>query len=266
MKIRTEKERQDFEDLLSDIKDMKNGSLEQMYLITLYSLSNYIKSLIAFGRKSQITKDNLRIIKEMFEILKTERKLLNYILRNADEIDSYSALLVIGLLDETNDKTVEYYYQVMDDIEEACEMNDERRGLRRKKNFPTLTQDIGYAEEVVALCENEDSLKNFLGYENDFWDYIKKKIKYIDTDIEIEKKASYAIPIYDGNIVVDIDLLVPKVIDLPTALLALSLYTKAYKIYKSFGHEYTPATEDDINEISLNYRKLYLNIKAQNII
>lgn len=264
--MRTIEQEKDLKDLLEDIKEMKSGSAEQLYLVTTYSLSNYIKSLIAFGSKSKITKDNLNIIKEMFNILKEERKLLNYILRNIYVIDPFSALLVIGLLDETNDKTVNYYYQVMGDIEEACEMKQEFRGIRRKQDFPTLIQDTSYAKEVIALCENEDSLKEFLGYEESFWKFISKRLKIVDTDINIARKTSYAIPIYDGDIVVDIDLLVPKVVDLQTALLALSIYVKAYKIYKSLGQEYQRISEEEIDAVTDKYLKLYLENKVKTVI
>ena len=57
------------ENILTDIESMKKGSYEQMMLITVYSLSSYFRSLFAFGNKSDVTKDNLNVIKEMFRIL-----------------------------------------------------------------------------------------------------------------------------------------------------------------------------------------------------
>lgn len=253
--------------LLQDINEMKNGQFEQMYLITIYSLSNYFKSLFAFGKESTVTKDNLMVIKEMFEILKTERKLLNFILRNMDKIDCYSAELVVGLLDETNDKTVKYFYQVMGDIDEACELKDEMRGKRVRKSFPTLTQDNCYSEEVVALCENSDSLKEFFGYEDEFWHFIKTRIKIADLSDDIVEKMTYAIPIYnEDDIVVGLDLLIPKVVDLNTALLAISLYAKAYKIYQSIGKKYTPLSQEEIDEVRHEYRSKYLGTKINRIL
>ena len=51
------------EEVTEDIKSMKKGSYEQMWLITMYSLSSYFKSLFAFGSRSNVTKDNLNVIK-----------------------------------------------------------------------------------------------------------------------------------------------------------------------------------------------------------
>lgn len=263
MKIETQEEKQNKEDLLSDIKKMKTGSFEQMFLVTTYSLSNYLKCLMTFGRNSQVTRDNLNIIKEMFSILKTERTLLNYILRNLDKMDVYSALLVVGLLDETNDETVNFYYKVMDDIEEACELEDEIRGKRIKQRRPTLIQDQSYAAEVIALCENTESLKSFLGYEDAFWAFLADRIKIVDTDPSLEEKMIYATPIYDeDHKVATIDLLVPRIVDLETALMALQLYVKAYGIYKSLGQEYVPVSQEEIASLATSYQTDYLQNKA----
>ena len=62
--------------VVKDIEDMKKGQFEEMLLISYYGLASYFKSLFSFGSKSDITKDNLNVIKEMFNILKTERNLL----------------------------------------------------------------------------------------------------------------------------------------------------------------------------------------------
>ena len=100
--------------LTDDIKEMKKGSYEEMWLITVYGLASYFKSLFSFGFRSNVTRDNINVIKEMFGILSTERKLLNYILKNMESFHVESTEDVISMLDSLNDKTVEYYYHVID--------------------------------------------------------------------------------------------------------------------------------------------------------
>ena len=124
--------------LVSEITEMKKGEIEEMFLISFYSLSSYIKSLIAFGHRSNVTKDNLKVIKEMFNIIKTDRNMLNFILKNIDNFHIDSIMNVIDMLDDANDKTIMYYYDVINEIEDACEMNVERRGIRSRKNFETI--------------------------------------------------------------------------------------------------------------------------------
>lgn len=223
--------------LIEDIKDMKSGSYEEMWLVTMYGLSSYFKSLFAFGHKSNVTRDNLNVIKEMFNVLKTERKLFNYILRNLDSFHLESTEDVVFMLDELNEKTLEYYYNVLDDIEDAAEMKDEMRGIRPRKSFPTLTQSSSYTSEVMALALDRNAIKEFLGYEEEFWKFVKErensefKIGY-----EAASHMAYVTALRDSNnLISDVKFFVPSVIDLNTALLAIQTYQKVYKVYKCIG-------------------------------
>ncbi len=251
------------ENLVNDIKEMKSGSIEQMALVTYYSLGSYFKSLLAFGRKSSITKDNLNVIKEMYHILKRENVLLNYILRNIDKLDIDAACNVVEMLDSLNDKTVEYYYDVIEEVEEACECQEERRGIRPRKEFSTIIQTDSYAKEVIALSEDLDSLKGFLDYEPEFWTFIKPYFKTANVNLETMSGIFHVIPITDeNNHVCAIDLLVPEIIDLKTALLAIQLYEQAYQIYKARGKEYQ---RQPINQSNLpkKYEEEFLQNKLQ---
>ena len=58
--------------LIDDIKEMKKGSYEEMWLITVYGLASYFKSLFSFGFRSNVTRDNINVIKQMFGFLSTE--------------------------------------------------------------------------------------------------------------------------------------------------------------------------------------------------
>ena len=231
------------EEVTEDIKSMKKGSYEQMWLITMYGLGSYFKSLFRFGGSSKVTRDNLNVIKEMFGILKTEREMLNFILRNLDRFDITSTQDVVQMLDELNDKTVKYYYEVIEEIEDAVDMGEEFRGNRPVKHFPTLTQSTSYANEVKALALNKKAIREFLGYEEEFWAYIAKMDK---TDIRVPyegaKGLSYAVPLYDsktGN-VADVKMYIPEIADLSSALLAIQTYEKAYGIWKCLGKKYIP--------------------------
>lgn len=258
---------QERQDLVKDIEEMKNGSFEQMFLVTVYSLDSYFKSLLSFGYASKVTRDNLNVIKEMFNIIRTERMLLNYILRNVEKFDVYAAQDVVGMLDQVNDKTVEYYYDVINDIEDAAEMGVEFRGYRPRNGFPTLIDDASYAGEVVALSENLDSLKDFLGFEEEFWNFIKDKTKKVDTSLEIMEKMTYAIPVCDSEgLVVSLQVMLPVVTNLASALLAIKLYKKAYEIYKNIGKKYSLESEDSSISLQEEYRKKYLPQKAKDML
>ena len=230
------------EELEKDIRSMKKGSYEQMWLITMYGLGSYFKSLFRFGN-SNVTRDNLNVIKEMFQILKTERQMLNFILKNLVMFEISSAQSVVQMLDELNDKTVEYYYEVIEDIEDAVDMGDEIRGIRPRKNFPTLIQTDNYSNEVKSLALNKQAIREFLGYEEEFWNYIKNMDKSnIRVPYEGAKALSYAIPLFDSDTgyVSSIKMYIPEISDLSSALLAIQIYEKAYSIWSCLGIEYIP--------------------------
>lgn len=247
------------EQLLNEIKDMKGGSYEQMALITYYSLSSYFKSLLTFGGHSTVTKDNLNVIKEMFNILKKERQLLNFILEHIEEFEVDAVCNVVNILDDLNDKTVEYYYNVIEDIEVACDMNDEKRGRRPRKGFPTLIQSDSYSNEVIALAETKDNIKTFLGFEEEFWNYIEKHEYSLRTTPELAQEVAYVTYLVDENHnVAGMKLLVPEVVDLSTALLAIKLYQQAYDIYKMIGFKYDSHMIEDYTEKQAKYQSDYL--------
>ena len=230
------------QEVTEDIKAMKKGSYEQMLLITMYGLGSYFKSLFKFGN-SDVTRDNLNVIKEMFNILWTERELLNFILKNMDRFEISSTQDVVQMLDELNDKTVEYYYEVIEEIEDAVDMGEERRGIRPVKHFPTLIQSNSYSNEVKALAINKQAIREFLGYEEEFWTYIKDMDK---TDVRVpyegHEALSHAFPLYDGDdIVTGLKMYIPEISDLASALLAIQTYEKAHSIWKCLGKKYVPS-------------------------
>lgn len=252
--------------LQQDIIDMKKGSLEEMALITFYSLASFWKSLMTFGLQSKITKDNLNVIKEMFSILRKERTLLNYILQNIDDFDLDATSDVVTLLDELNDDTVAYYYRVIEDIEDACETKQEYRGLRPRTFRPTLIDSNNYSNEVIALGENFNSLKEFLGFEEEFWTFIKNHINYVDRTSENTKTAS-ATPILDEKgYVSSINIVIPQVKDLSSALTTIAIYKKAYEIYKMLGTNFNKENIESSSNLEETYQEVYLPKKTKQIL
>lgn len=223
-----------FEELLDDINYIKKSSYEEMFLITYYSLISFFKSLGTFGTRSSVTKDNLDIIKEVFKILRYERKLLNFILYNIKNIDIASAMDVVTKLDELNDKTIWHYYEVIEDIETAISLEDEQRGKRAKGDFPTLIKDDTYTKEVVSLVEDYESIKKFLGFEEEFWNFSKDKIKVI-SDYDDTTLFKVEPLLNEDEEVKDFLITIPNVTNLETALITIKLLEEGYEIYKNMG-------------------------------
>lgn len=249
--------------LKNNISGMKQGGFNQIFLISFYSLNSYFKSIIAFGRKHPITKDNLNIIKEVYQIFLKERKLLNFILKNIGTIDINEAANAVYMLDELNDETIMYYYEVIEDIEDACDIKDERRGKRKKSDTPTLLETNVYTNEVIALAENDKSLRKFLKFDEKFWELANTRIIIKEDNQEGLENVYYAKAILDENdFVEDFRIIIPKVVNLNTALIAIKVYKEAYSIYKNIGKLYEPFNDDEAFETQREFEEEYLLKKA----
>ncbi len=245
-------------DLIRYMNEMKSGSIEQMILTIRYCLEAYFRSLIVFGSDNKVTRENIEIIKEMFKILNTERSFLDYIRQNIDHFDIEASQDVVFLLDSINDETVEYYYGLMNDIDDAIDLVQEFRGYRPRIPFPSLLNDPSYAIKVIALGENLDSIQEFLGFEEDFWQYINERTEFED---EINTPGVYPIS-NSTNDPIDLKIVLPKVTNLDSALQVIKLYRKAYEMYQILNKPFNKELETD-TDLEEKYQNVYLINKAR---
>lgn len=252
------------EEIEERIINTKKENIEEHFLVTMYSLKAYVQSLFKFGARSDATKDALRVRKEFIRILKEENSLFRFMLKNLDIMNLEAASDLIDKLDDLNSTTVLYYYGVLDDIEEAVELDSETRAKRMPRHFETLTETNAYRKQVMALAENSKSIKEFLGYPEEFWQFIKGKYHTIDMSHEVADGMPFVATIQDndGNIS-DIRMVCPEPTDLYTALIAIQNYVKAYEIYKAIGTKAKDFKYDDkvAEDIKLKYSQ-NLNAKA----
>lgn len=247
--------------LLEEIDSIRSENIEQLFLMTKSSLYSYIKAILTYGIKNKITKDNLNVLKEFFKVVNEETRILNYIVSNIDDIDSDATIKFIQKLDDLNEKTFKYYYTVIEDIETSCETKVPHYAARITKNFKSLTDTISYRREVVALTETDKKIREQLDYEEDFWYYIDRIIKRVNTGIDVVNSVVYVKPIYDSDdLIGGIDMLIPEVVDLDTSLLAIELYQKAYSIYKSIGLKEVIKCDDE--DFPIFYQDYYLDSKV----
>lgn len=228
-------------DLGEEIHNIQSRSPEAMYQIIKQAIANYFGSLVKFGAKSSVSKDNLSVISEYRRILKKEKALFGFILENRNRINKEAALELVYDLDHLNDMTLKYYYEVLGEIEDANEMAQESRGVRPKKNFSTLIESDEYDIKAIALLENLDSVKKYLNFPDDFWSFISNSynLRIIDvSNPEGVEAMSFVTPIYnqDGTVHTVIAQ-IPKVVNLFTAKKAIEILTRAFTYYRSIGKE-----------------------------
>lgn len=243
--------------LKKDILNIRFQNIEEIILMVKYCLVAYAKSVISFGFKHSVTSEVVRVWKEFLSIVIEEKNLLNKIVEYGLFVDVDEVYNFLDELDDLNEETILYYYRVLDDIETACEMGDSWRATRPKRDFRTLIEIDEYRKKLYALTLSLENVKEFLGYEEDFWIYIKTRVLFLDSHFE-EDNDFYGVNIKldDSNFLIDMKVLVPRIINLETALVNVHEFNHAYYLYKTLGY---PIVNDDIfyEEMTKSYENLF---------
>lgn len=218
-------------ELIKEIGNIKKQNVEEIILMIQYCLTTYIKSLMIFGFQSTVTKDVVSIWKEFCDILIEERNIMNVLLQYKGLGDFTQIITLVDSLNRLNENTIRYYYDVLDDIEVACEMKTEWRAKRKKKPFETLMETKSYHRQACALLLNMDDIKTFLNYPPTFWKYIEKRLIYTDDcffhGVNMKMDANECL--------VDMKIMIPIITNLQTALVTIHELKHAYDLYQILG-------------------------------
>ena len=162
--------------------------------------------------------------------IKNIRILRNGINKNIDAIKN-----LINKLDDLADKTIIYYYNLLDDLEQEIEIDKGHPYKRLPKNFETLLENNEFKFMVYGLDLTIDDIKNHLDYDETFWNYIKDKIKVFKNPyLDYESKMDYYGVWYDldeNKELTKLIICIPKIVDLKTAQIALHELKHAHNIY-----------------------------------
>lgn len=227
------KELKDFND---NIKHYKLEMINETGLIIFYALNAYLSCLINFGINSSVTKDCLAVIKEFTDIDSYEKRILRFIRKNIETIDMAVAMELIDRMSERKEEEIVYYYKVLDDIEDACDMRDEFRAKRIKKDFKSISEDQDFTNDLNASTYTIDDIMNYFNFKQDMIDYIKPRI--FESIYEFtEDKDLFGVnyKVNDENVVTDIRLILPTILDFETLMINVNLLMKACYLYISYS-------------------------------
>ncbi len=252
--------------LTKDILYMKDSAASQIATMTKNGLNSHVRALKTFGPKSKVTKEALVTIREFYKISKLEGKLLNFILKNLDQMYLSAAEDSAMTLDLLNRSTIEAYQSVLTEINTACEEKDEKRVLKPEKGINSLLTNKRYTAMVMALTEKMTDVKSFLRYDEKFWNFISTYLKVVPVRGEGIPLECGLLPILDqeGNLD-NFYTLIPKVVDFDTAIGALDVYKRAHDMYLFVGQPYKDYVKRNSAEAQLEYRE-HLEEKAQKVL
>lgn len=228
--------KKELRDLYANIRDYKVEMFNETALIIYYALNAYLTSLINFGTYSSVTKDCLSVIKEFSDINKFEKRILKFIKENIGTIDMGTAYELIDQMSERKEEEIVYYYKVLDDIEDACDMRDEFRAKRIKKDYKSISEDQEFKNNLYASKYTIDDIMNYLGFNQEVIDFIRPRI--FESVLEFsEDKDVFGVnyKINDENVVIDIRLILPTILDYETLMINVNLLMKAYYLYISYS-------------------------------
>ena len=221
--------------LIKKLKILKYEGFLQQKDVFIYFLQVYIRSLLKFGISNEVTKDTIRIYKQLKEIQQKDYEIHDFIKRNALEINEIATNELLEQLDELNVKTKKYYYDAFEDIITACDLKNDIYAKHKDKDFDTLNETNAYKLAAASLLITFEDLKQLLDFEKEFWKYIEKRIIFKSS--YISTKYTISIIPDENNNVKDFDLIIPEMVDIFSVKKCIELISYAYVLYTYIGRE-----------------------------
>ncbi len=236
--------------LSEDVRETKRLNLEAKFRMARYCLTSYLRCFIVFGPTSPITKDCLNVMREYSAIINEENYLLTCMLKSdapTDRIDYF-----YGELNDLSEKTINYYYKVLDDIDDASYTGDEWRAKRDRKNFSTLIETDDYRNILKTLSIDIDDVEEFLNLPEEFWEFVKPRIVWKEPFEELPRYY-YRVNLIENEqtkTIEDFTIILPTIINLNTAKICVHELSQAYSIYRILNTKLTNEQEYSINKSS----------------
>ena len=188
-----------------------------------------INCAIAFGINSPVTKDCYKALKEYSSIIGVENDVLRYIKRELKNADVQEVYLLLDEISDLNEETFKHYDSVMEEFNLAWELNNPDRARRPRKNFNTIIEDYDIQSKAIGLKITLDDIKEYLGYEDAFWEYIKPCTRIADSFEPSQFIARYK----DDKL----EIVIPPLVNLENANIAIKLFNYAYAVYTGIKYK-----------------------------
>lgn len=251
------------EAIKDDIKEIRWQNLEQILSTFKYISIAYLKAYMMFGRGHKVTEESKRIWLEFKDIVLSEDKILRFLKNNTETIDYDAAEDLLDKLDNLNEDTVIYYYDLIDSLEDACETQQEWRITRPRRSFKTLIETDEFYKKALSLTLSMKDIETFLKLPKEFFEYVDKKIITINPYTIEEAEHFYGVyPKVVNGVLTNFRLIVPEVVDDKTASINVNLYSQAFYVYQYLGKEYyldEEAVKQEASEKEKQFIKLIID-------
>ena len=209
-----------------------NNIIEDFYVIS--------KFIFSINSNTELLKECFSLLKIYSEIIEYEMNLYDIIINNKVKIDYQECRIIMRRIGDLNKQTIMYFNYMISIIKDAYAKNEEIKLNYSNKDFKFINENNDYLNEVIGLTIDFDFEKNFLNYPDAFWNYIKSKIRFVDSRGD-EKHILYETIMHfdENNCLDDMRVFVPKIINLLTALINVHEFKHAYDLYHLLGKQVT---------------------------
>lgn len=254
-------DRFDRKDIKHDINVSKIDNLHYIFYFSKTCITAMIQSIKTFGINSKATKEIIKAFIEYRKTLIAETNLYNYLYYRL-KIAEFDA--VDGFLQDLftlSDDTYAYYDDYLEEILVACELKQEHRIIREKKNFQTLIESNEFFDRLLEILIDEDDVLDYLHVSKEFMEFINEqdlRTIYVNYNDELEREfigVNYKLD--ENGLLKDLKLFVPTIIDLNTALIYCHTVSSAFELFKLLGKKVTPEDDAKILKISNLQTEIY---------
>lgn len=217
----TKEEAKEIKKIIHNIKHLNIGQKLVMYK---YFLKTFLYSVIIFGCFSDITSEVLNIHSENIRVSSEESDIFSFIKKNLNKMNYDEVISYLEKINDLNSETIIYFLEQYDNIETACDMHNENRYRRDKKDFKTLIESKDYKLYALGLTITFDSIKEFLKYDDYFWNEINEKLDFVNYN---NYEGKYGV-IFDSE---DVRIVLPEIVNLDTALMSITIISDIYNKY-----------------------------------
>lgn len=249
-------------ELKQDIKKISLENFEQTFYIFYYYIETLLYSLMTFGLNNKIMTEINCIWYDFLNNQRMEKRIHQLILKKMKYLDITAINDFLDKLDFLNEQSIEYLYNCLDEMADACEMHNVYRAKRIPHDFAMLSESEKYKNELAEILIAEKDIIHFLGLSKEFGDYLNlvdERIIYIDHNFEDDRDfygVNYKLD-NEGKIS-DLKLFIPIVINLETALIFTELVNNAQELYNYIGKT---ITDEEIEAIQKNPKRKQLILK-----
>lgn len=244
----------DVRELKDTIKLIRKENLEEILYFWIDTHSIFWNSLIKYGKDNAITKRSLEIFKEFLEVVKCEEKVMKAFFKQRKNIFIPEALEILDNIDGLHEDTYYFFREMINDLNDAYEMNQEYRLKVPKKNFKMINETNIYFEEATRVLLGFRPMEDFFGFPLDYWNYIDSALLVLDDDLEdvMDFIGVYYKLDKKGN-VIKIKLVVPRIVNLKTLLINVWENYNAYLLYKNLNKKFNYIDYEFTNEVESDF-------------